>query len=917
MPRDAGIKAETGGRQSRWLSRAWLAWLLGALISLTVFLLLNRQEGRRDEAEFRRQVATYLGALQEHRNGCEDLLRTLRALFYQNPHLGRQLFTNTVQDLAIRMEGMQAIGWAPRVTDQNRARFEEAVQRDGLPGFQILEGDLAGAKTGVTRAGERAEYFPLLFSEPMAGNELPLGYDLACQSAIQNLLARTHLEGGAEVSGPIPLPYKGALKTGVLAAMPVYSPEFVPPTREERIRQNQGYVVAVFIIDELMKAITARTPDLRLDVMLFDASRPDPKAAAMGFTQHGKVVSKVNPSDIELFRSRPGYSQVITIGGRRLGFEFRRGDNWNRGPNRWIPAGALCIGLLLTSIVSQAVRSSSEKARQVEVMVHVRTAELARANAQLQAEVGERIQAQNQLAHEHNLLYVLLNRLPDPVHVTDCQGNYVLANDAHARLLNQPDSGALVGKPVRQVGPKPLAETLAAGSEDVLRSGTAIIGQETTVAVGDPPLSLEVTKLPMRDREGKADGILVISRDVTQIRQKEAEQRELARRLQETQKLESLGIIAGGIAHDFNNLLTIILGNANIARLNLPPDSNLVECLGRIEATSLRAADLCKQMLAYSGKGLFVIRRLDLSNLVHDMAELLQLSISKKVTLQFQLGASLPPVLADATQLQQILMNLVSNASEAIGEREGTVWIRSGLVEIDREAVRSFSPPTDIAEGEYVFLEVADDGCGMTPQIRERIFDPFFSTKFTGRGLGLAAVLGIVRSHRGAITVQSQVGRGSSFRLLLPPAEGGVEEDVSLTAPSTSWRGQGTILLAEDEAGVRITTADLLRAGGFSVDVAENGRTAIDRFRLAPNRYRAVLLDFTMPEGDGEEAFLEIRQIRPHAPVLIMSGYSPQHVLDRFVGKGLNGFIQKPFQARDLMNALRKALETESTDGRG
>ena len=477
-----------------------------------------------------------------------------------------------------------------------------------------MEGDLTRSKEGLARAGERAEYFPLLFIEPMVSNEVPLGYDLASQPAIQNLLLRAHIEGGAEVSGPILLPYKKALKTGVLAAMPVYFPEFVPATREERMRQNQGYVVAVFIIDELMKAIAARTPDLRLDVMLFDATQPDPSTAAMGLALHGRTVATVSPADVELFRNRPDYSQVITIGGRKLAFDFRRSDDWNRGPSRWIPAGALCIGLLLTGIVGQAVRSSSEKARQVEAMVHVRTAELAEANAQLQAEVGERIQAQNQLAHEHNLLYVLLNRLPDPVHVTDREGNYVLANDAHARLLNQPDPGALVGKPVRQIGPAPLAQTLAAGSEDVLRSGNAMIGQETSVVVGGQPLSLEVTKLPMRDLEGKADGILVISRDVTQIKRKESEQRELARRLQETQKLESFGIIAGGIAHDFNNLLTIILGNANIARLNLPPESNIVECLGRIEATSLRAADLCKQMLAYSGKGLFVIRRLDLSH---------------------------------------------------------------------------------------------------------------------------------------------------------------------------------------------------------------------------------------------------------------------------------------------------------------
>jgi len=895
--------------QTRSLSRVWLASFLGLAISLTLYLLLDRQEQRRDEAEFHRQVTSYMSALQERRNGSEDLLRTLRALFFQDPKLGRQLFTNAVQDLAIRMDGMQVIGWAPRVPRADRSKFEQAARQEGLADFQIVEGDLTlEPKRGLNRAADRAEYFPLLFVEPMVGNESLLGYDLASQASIQNLLHRTHEVGGAEVSGPLALPYNQTVKTGVLAAMPVYFPDFVPASQQERIQQNQGYVVAVFIIDELMRAITDRTPDLRLDVMVLDATQPGAESA-MGASVHGRRLPQLNASDPALFRQRAHYAQMVNIGGRKLAFDFRRSDGWDLGPGRWVPIGALWIGLLLTAIVGQAVHSSSERARNVEAMVHVRTAELAQANSRLTAEVTERIEAQSQLAHERNLLYALLNRLPDPVHLTDRRGHYVLANEAHARLLQEGDPAGFLGKPVRAVGPPSLAEILAAGSEEVLRSGNAIIGQESTVFFSaEHSLNLELSKLPLRDGHGTIDGLLVISRDVTQHKRNEAEQREFARRLQETQKLESLGIIAGGIAHDFNNLLTIILGNANIARLELPHDSNIRRFLGRIEATSLRAADLCKQMLAYSGKGLFVVRRLDVSKLVEEMTELLQLSISKKATLQLELTPALPSVLADATQLQQILMNLVTNASDAIGNQDGVIRVRSGLAQVDRKTLREFSPATDIPDGEYIFLEVSDDGCGMTTETREKIFDPFFSTKFTGRGLGLAAVLGIVRSHRGAITVQSERGRGSSFRLLLPVADGPPEETSRPLGSSTVWKGQGTILLAEDEEGVRVTTADLLKAGGFSVDVAENGRSAIDKFRAAPGRYRAVLLDFTMPNGDGEEAFLEIRRIQPDAQVLIMSGFSPQQILDRFKGKGLNGFIQKPFQAKDLMEALRKVL---------
>ena len=622
MPKSVDVieaEPETHAPKGKASGRVWLASFLGLVISLVLFLLLKREDGRRDDAEFRSQVATYMGALQEHRNGSEDLLRTLRALFFQNPKLGRQLFTNAVQDLEIRTDGMQAIGWAPRVTAADRGGFEEAIRREGLAGFQIIEGDLTHQQSEkATRALDRPEYFPLLFIEPMAGNEQTLGYDLASQASVEDLLHRADNVGGAEVSGPVHLPYNQAVKTGVLAAMPVYFPDFAPATPAERMRQNQGYVVAVFIIDELMRAIDLRTRDLTLDVMLLDVTEADAESV-LGVRMQGKNLPPAAPPDPDHFRSRPHYAQLVGIGGRKMMFEFRRSNDWDRGLGRWVPAGAFFIGLLLTGIVTQAARSSGEKRRQVEAMVRTRTAELAETNAKLKAEVGERLDAQNQLAHERNLLYTLLNRLPDPVYVTDRQGNYILANDAHARLLDQADPAAFLGKPVSQVGPGSLAITLAAGSEVVLKSGKAILGQESTVSLSnDYSLSLELSKLPLLDGRGGIDGLLVISRDVTQLKRNEAEQREFARRLQETQKLESLGIIAGGIAHDFNNLLTIILGNANLARLEGPANPNIRECLSRIEATSLRAADLCKQMLAYSGKGIFVVRRLDVGKLVEE-----------------------------------------------------------------------------------------------------------------------------------------------------------------------------------------------------------------------------------------------------------------------------------------------------------
>jgi CheY-like chemotaxis protein len=338
-----------------------------------------------------------------------------------------------------------------------------------------------------------------------------------------------------------------------------------------------------------------------------------------------------------------------------------------------------------------------------------------------------------------------------------------------------------------------------------------------------------------------------------------------------------------------------------------------VDNLRQIEVTSLRAADLCRQMLAYSGKGRFIVRRSDLSKLVEQTTELLRLSISKKATLSSQLTAGLPPVLADATQLQQILMNLVINASEALGNESGSIRITTGFKHVDRDYLRQISKATDIAEGDYVFLEVSDTGSGMSQETQAKIFDPFFTTKFTGRGLGLAAVLGIVRGHRGAITVQSQPGRGTTFRLLLPCTEGTAAPEEPPKNDAEIEKFKGTLLVVDDEELVRSTASRILERAGFTVHQADNGMTALEKFSVSPETYRAVLLDLTMPQMDGEETFKEIRRLRPDARVLLMSGFSTQEVVDRFGEDAPGGFIQKPFLPKALLEALQDLLESEAT----
>jgi CheY-like chemotaxis protein len=313
-------------------------------------------------------------------------------------------------------------------------------------------------------------------------------------------------------------------------------------------------------------------------------------------------------------------------------------------------------------------------------------------------------------------------------------------------------------------------------------------------------------------------------------------------------------------------------------------------------------------MLAYSGKGHFVVTQLDLSDLVEATTQMIQISISKKSVLRLQLAPQLPAIEADATQLRQVIMNLVINASEAIGEKSGVISISTGVTRVDQVYLASTVTPTELPEGDYVFLEVSDSGCGMTPDTQASIFDPFFTTKFTGRGLGLAAVLGIMRGHRGALKVYSEVDRGTTFKLLFPAVSGLSDPAPAEPASGAKQLGGGTVLVVDDEETVRTTVARMLRPMGFDAVLAADGREALEIFLAAPDRFALVLLDLTMPHLDGEQTFTEFRRVCPGVQVILMSGFSQQEALVRFTGKGLASFLQKPFTFEELGKVLQAAL---------
>ena len=403
-------------------------------------------------------------------------------------------------------------------------------------------------------------------------------------------------------------------------------------------------------------------------------------------------------------------------------------------------------------------------------------------------------------------------------------------------------------------------------------------------------------------------GALERIRTEAALRQAEDARLTLERKMLESQKLESLGVLAGGIAHDFNNLLAVIFGNVALAQLDLSPDHASAPSIQQVEIAARRAADLTHQMLAYAGKSSISAQPIALNHLITEMDGLLRASLPKHIQVTQQFAEGLPELHGDATQIRQIVMNLLVNAAEAIGETMGTIVVRTGLTLVARSDLAGAAVGADIAEGLYLLVEVVDTGCGMDEITRSKIFDPFFSTKFTGRGLGLAAVLGIARSHQGAILVKSVLGSGSTVRVLLPPV---LEPApiVAATDPNVQrWLGTGQVLVVDDEPSMQAMVSRMLGRLGFAVVQAANGLDALTYFANNAESTTLVLLDLTMPQMSGQRVLQEMRRINPRVPIILMSGYTEEDARGALDAGDATGFLHKPFRLAELSDMLRHAI---------
>lgn len=565
------------------------------------------------------------------------------------------------------------------------------------------------------------------------------------------------------------------------------------------------------------------------------------------------------------------------------------------------------VPTVMRTIIRDATERKQAEAQKVRTTsAEARAKVFEKVNKKLEREISDRKRAEEALRESEERYRQLYENTPTMYFTVDTKGKVLFVNKFGASQLGYQVQD-LVGRSVLDVFHEEDKKAVRKQLEICIRNLNQVYQWAfRKLHKNGKVLWVREVARATKGNDGKLI-IFIVCEDVTKIKKAEEERRKLETKLQHTQKLESLGELAGGIAHKFNNLLTGILGNASLATMNLTKDSHANESVKLIENAALQAAELTNQMLAYAGKGKYLVKKHDLSSLVKNTSRLIETAVSKKIKIEYDLASKLSAFEADDSQMQQVIMSLINNSADAIGNKSGTIKVSTGAMEVDGDFLSQTILEEKLPAGAYVYIEVGDTGCGISEEMQLKIFDPFFSTKFVGRGLGLAAVLGIVRSHHGVIKLDSKPDKGTNIKILFPAASGftGIKHNLPKKKVTTS---SDTILIIDDEEIARSVAKRTLEKFGFKVLTAKDGQEGVNVFRKHVKKIDGVLLDMTMPKMSGEEALGEMRRTDPKVRVILSSGYNQRNAIARFAGKGLAGFIQKPYEPRALVEKLNEIL---------
>lgn len=838
---------------------------LGLCLSLASFDISRQNQKNQLQLDFTRRAENHSALVREIVLNFESALFGLRNVFVGSSYVSPAEFTAAAREILKRYDSITALQWVPIVKGSQRTAIETATAQSTGRDFRFT------TSTGDV-SPEADEYLPILYIEPMAGNERALGYDLMHGPTIAELTrARDH--GAMTVSRRIRLIQDTTSdQYSVILIWPVLGGD----TGAEK---TVGFVQAVIRISDMLDRPLRERGIEPLDILYLDGSAPDPASRML---YHDPADADAPTLGEDEFRDGLHHEETVPVGDRQWIVLYRPNPQWLAGATTLTPWWLLFGGLAITGLLVGLVHILGRRAEVIGEEVDRQTLELKESRRQLES---------------------LLQSLPGMAF----------------RWGREPSSGILfMSDGAQELTGYTVAEFMAGRPnprEIIHPDDLPFVQQKTRAALTDKAYfdieyrilhaSGEIRWVLSRGRGVFAEtgdlrfieGLVV---DITAQRKAEADKLTIERLLQEGQKLESLGVLAGGVAHDFNNLLTTILGNAGLVRLESGDNTAIKENVQQIELAARHAAALCRQMLAYAGKGQLTKEPVDLVAMTAKIEPLLVSSISNShISLEVTHGEQLPEVFGDPTQLSQIVMNLVLNAAEAMGEKPGRIKLDIRLTRVDHVTISQCVAGRDLTASDYVTLEVADEGPGMTPMMLKRIFEPFFSTKFEGRGLGLAAVIGIVRGHHGALHVRSEPGKGTCFTLMLEPYR------TDSRSPLPLETDRPIALVVDDDEPVRLVTAELLNSLGYYPVTAESGGGAIELFRQDPDRFAVAMIDCVMPELSGEETMVRLRTIRPSLPVLMMSGHTDRaHHLPR-EGSAAVDFITKPFGRAALDEKLR------------
>ncbi|MDX8383108.1 MAG: PAS domain S-box protein [Ghiorsea sp.] len=533
-------------------------------------------------------------------------------------------------------------------------------------------------------------------------------------------------------------------------------------------------------------------------------------------------------------------------------------------------------------------------------------------------DVTEKNRSRRDFENQHQTMQVILDASPIGIWMLDQDSHIQFLNDAFAKAVNFDEQVLLLASHYRDVLSEEVAWQCLASDEACLKKRTMHRSVEQFPDAEGKERVYEVIKVPLFQNRGDFVGIVGLCIDITERLEAETARERTQKMAEEAQHLESLGVLAGGIAHDFNNLLSVILGNAALAGKRLGEDSSVDVYLSRIEEASTNAASLCNQMLAYAGKGKFDVRRLNLTGVVAEMSRLLEVCLLKSVSIAYDLTEDIAEIEVDSAQLQQVIMNLITNANEAMEASGGVIHIKTGDMVV-ASPLANVVGNDEVVWGDYAYVEVADQGCGMSEQVQNKVFEPFFTTKFAGRGLGMSAMLGIVRSHGGLIQLHSEEGKGTLFRVLLPQAaketqnqdESDMVDQVpklTTTHPIDAAIYSKKILIIDDEEVILETTDVMIQDIGFATLLAEDGVHGLELYQQHHEEICLILMDMTMPRMDGQQCTSEILKLNADAKVILCSGYSEEDAVDKFAQLAIVGFIQKPFHPDLLQKKVMQAL---------